>query len=157
MEENINQPTWNENTLISNSSRIILHKIANWTKFLSIVGFVILGLNALFILSAGAMIDEVNRYMEMRSMYPYTPGVFKWFYAVIYLIIIGLSCIPVFYLYKFSDKTKEALKRNNTKVLTEALKFLNSHYTWVGIFTILGLVFVLSAFLFMIVGLIAYM
>ncbi len=157
MAQDVHQVTWSEDVHLSGQTRSILSTISKWTKFLSIVGFIMLTISVLLILSAGTLITSVNRYMQVEGFYPYNPGTFEWTYAIMYLIVIAIYFIPVYYLYKFSVRIKEALATNNDVTLTEAFKYLNSHYTWFGILTIIGLIIFAIALLFMIVAFTTYM
>lgn len=148
MKEMEYETVWVNELGISSENQQILGTIAKWTKFLSVLGFIFLGLSVIFILSAGILISLSNNYMESTSVsYPYHPGVFSWFYAAIYLIIIAIYFIPVYFLYRFSVNTKNALKLNDAVTLTKAFNFLKKHYVFIGIMTIVVLAFYLAAFL----------
>lgn len=155
MRENDYEADWAGGMGITTEGRSILSDIAKWTKFLSVLGFIFLGISVFIILAAGILISLTNSYMESASSYPYDPGVFRWFYAIIYLIILGIYFIPVYYLYKFSVNTKNALKMDDVDTLTDALSFLRKHYMFIGILTIIGVIFYMIAFLFMLFGVLA--
>ena len=59
--------------------------------------------------------------------------------AVFYLIFIGVYFFPIYYLLQFSNKAKEALLYRNSQTLTEAMKYIKSHFKFVGIMTIVML------------------
>lgn len=141
MERNVYGSIPTEDILISNEGDRLLYNISKWTKFLSILGFIVLGMMALFVISAGVLISGMNEYAINMDMYPYTPGTFSWFYAVIYLIALAVYFIPVYYLYKFSVKTRQTLSDRSSFTLTEALNFLNKHYVFIGVLTIIGIIF----------------
>ncbi len=139
-----------EEILVSNSTTDLLRSISKWTKFLSIVGFIVLIAMAFFVLATGFMITGMNDYAEMRRIYPYTPGTFSWLYAIIYLGILVVYFFPVFYLYKFSNRLKESILSKSSYTLTEAFQYLNKHYMLVGILTIIGIIFFVISCFFMI-------
>lgn len=139
-----------EEVLVSSSTTNLFRSISKWTKFLSIVGFIVLIMMAFFVLSAGFLITGMNEYAEMSRMYPYTPGTFSWLYVIVYLGILVIYFFPVFYLYKFSGRLKEAVSNKSSYTLTEAFQYLNKHYMLVGVLTIVGIIFFVISCLFMI-------
>lgn len=155
MREGEYETMWAEELKLTNSGRSILSDIAKWTKFLSVLGFIFLGLSVIVILSAGILISVTNSYVQPSAAYPYHPGMFQWFYAVIYLIIIAIYFVPLYFLYKFSVNTKNALKKDDTDVLTTAFSFLKKHYMFIGILTIIMLVIYLIAFFMFFLGIMA--
>ena len=138
--------------LLTQDGKKYLGQIAKWTKFLSVLGFVLLGISLLLILTFGVVITSTNRYEMMMGSGYYNPGVFHWSYAVVYIIIIAIYFIPLYYLYQFSNKTKQALLASDTDVLTDALHFLKKHYVFIGVFVIVCLVLYLLGSIFMIAG-----
>jgi len=152
MERNIYGATPAEDIIVSNESDLLLSNIARWTKFLSVLGFVALGIMAVFVISAGILITGMNEYAFHTHMYPYMPGTFSWMYALLYLIVLGIYFIPIFYLYKFSTRIRTALSNRSSHTLTEALSFLNRHYQFIGILTIIGLIFFVISSIMMIMA-----
>ena len=59
--------------------------------------------------------------------------------GIFYLIFIVLYCVPIYYLFQFSNKAKAALISRSSQTLTEAMKYIKSHYKFVGIMTIVML------------------
>jgi len=153
MERMEYETMWSDEIRITNESKSILNSIAKWTKFLSILGFIFLGLSAALIICAGLLITFTNGYMASSSAYPYHPGVFQLPYAIAYLVIIFIYFIPIYFLYKFSSNTKKALQDNDSEELTKAFTFLKKHYLFIGIFAIVMLAIYLIGFLMIIFGL----
>jgi len=129
-----------DNIKITREERSLLLKIAHWANFLSILGFIFLGLSALLILLSGVLITMTNNYMEINNGFPYSPGVFSWSHALIYLIIIAVSFFPMYFLYKFSTHVKRSFARNDGNLFTKSLNYLKDHYTYIGTVTIVILV-----------------
>lgn len=125
---------------ITKESSNLLLSISKWTKFLSIFGFVILGIMVFFVLFTSIFISSINHYTEAATMYPYFPKTFSWGFAIMYLIIILIYFIPVFLLYKFSTNTKKAIETSNKRFLTQSLRFLNNHYKIIGTMTIVTII-----------------
>lgn len=121
-----------EELIISNQTKKYWLEISNWAMFFSILGFIFVGLMVIFGLFFGSIL----------SLLPDTgnlPNGFG-FVGIIYVIIAVIYLIPVYFLYQFSSKMKDALRNSNTMILTESFKNLKSHFKFVGIMTIIGLV-----------------
>ncbi|PLX04724.1 MAG: hypothetical protein C0595_01920 [Marinilabiliales bacterium] len=121
-----------EELIISNQTKTYWIEISNWTMFFSILGFVFVGLMMLFGLFFGSIL----------SLLPDTgnlPNGFG-FVGIIYVILAVVYLIPVYFLYQFSSKMKDSLRNNNTLLLTESFKNLKSHFKFVGIMSIIGIV-----------------
>lgn len=109
-----------------------LRETAKWAKFLSIVGFVVIGL---MVLGALAMFALGGSSSQMGAMGG-TMGMMGALGAAagfIYLLMAVLYFFPVLYLYKFATKAISALNSSNTEELTSSLENLKSHYKFIGI------------------------
>jgi cell division protein FtsX len=118
-----------------------LNETRKWTNFLSIMGFIFIGL---MILIAFAVSSMMSTMAESESALPFS-GTFLGF---VYLIIAFIYFFPILYLYRFSKYTKKALETQNSNDLNEAFKNLKSHYRFMGIITIVMIA--LYAFIFLI-------
>jgi len=118
------------NLAIGQRSTSYLNEIGKWTKFLSIIGFCMLGLIVLFSLFASTIFSQFD-----NGDMPFSGG----FISVIYLIIGALYFFPIYYLYKFAIKIKEALVQKDNQSLDDAFENLKSHYKFVGIYMIVVL------------------
>ncbi|MRT92428.1 hypothetical protein [Ancylomarina sp. 16SWW S1-10-2] len=100
-----------------------------WTKFFAILAFIFMGIGVL---------SSISMFMASSFITAYSPlpmtGI-----AVFYLIFTGVSFFPIYYLLQFSNKAKEALLYRNSQTLTEAMKYIKSHFKFVGIMTIVML------------------
>ena len=121
-----------------------LKETAKWAMFLAIMGFIVIGfciLGAIGMFAVGgAMASDEMAGMEgmggmgaMASLGGATLG-------VIYLLAAVFYFFPVYYLYKFASNTKQAFANNNTAQLTASFENLKSHYKFMGILTIVGIV-----------------
>lgn len=130
MEEKSQFETFELN--LSNSIQGMLKETTNWTFFLSIIGFIGIGLMLLvgIIMSAvmGSMSNEFNPYQSIG----FNPA----YLGLIYVIMAAFYFFPVLYLFNFSRKMKLALRTKNNDDLTLAFSNLKSHYKYLGIFTI---------------------
>lgn len=129
--------------MVSPIAASFLHEAARWTKFLSILGFVGIGIMVLVALFAGAVLSMLPGTSEL----PFPPA----FLSVIYLLIAVLYFFPVYYLYQFSTKLSDALAQKNNSYLETAFENLKSHYKFIGILAIIMLSLYALIFLFGIV------
>lgn len=109
-----------------------LRTAASWSGFLAILGFILIGLMVVFGLFFGAIMGTMMSSFRETTLLPFSAGVF----GVIYIVFGLLYFFPVLYLWKFSDKTKAALRSNNTPALNEAFFNLGRHYKYIGIMSI---------------------
>ena len=117
---------------ITETSRQHLMETAKWAQFLAILGFVGLGLmivGALFLMSVGSQVQS----MGFRGNDDVPFGMI----AFIYVVMAVLFFFPMFYLFKFAIKMKEALGSSSPITFDEATGFLKSHYKFNGIFAII--------------------
>lgn len=108
-----------------------LKETSTWTYFLSILGFIGIGLmilGGLFFSLALNLMPGGNPYAGL--------GVDMSYFGMIYVVIALFYFFPILYLFNFSRKMKSALSSNNNDELTAAFSNLKSHYKFIGIFTI---------------------
>ncbi|WP_439129353.1 DUF5362 family protein [Polaribacter sp.] len=134
-----------EQLTLNNASRNFLKETAKWTYFLSIVGFVFLGLMVIFSFFAGALFSSLPNSEIM-------PIDFGPVMTVTYLILALIYFFPILYLFKFSTKMKIALQSKSDEDLAVAFENLKSHYKFVGVFTIIIISIYVLFFLLAIVG-----
>lgn len=120
---------------ITQQSISYLGSIAKWSKFLAIVGFIMVGLLVLIAVFAGAFLGF------MGSASGVAPGTEAGMLTVIYIIMAVIYFFPILFLYKFSVKLKRALGSSSSSELAEAFANLKSHYKFIGILTIIVLSF----------------
>lgn len=125
-----------------------LKETSTWTYFLSIIGFIGLGLmiiaGLIFTITMGNMVGD-NPYESL--------GIDVSYFGMIYIILGLIYLIPIVYLFNFSRKMKRALSSNSNEDLNAAFSNLKSHYKYLGIFTILIIsLYVLALVITMIAG-----
>jgi len=101
-----------------------LNKTTKWTTFLAVLGFIGLG----FMIIAAFIMIGVNS--------PAFKGDQMLFMGLGYLLFSLLYFFPIYYLYKFSVKCKEALGFGGQMALNEAFIYMRKQYQFVGIVTI---------------------
>lgn len=108
-----------------------LKETSTWTYFLSILGFVGIGLMIL----GGVFFSVVMKLMPGGN--PYADLDFDMsYFGMIYVVTALLYFFPVLYLFNFSRKMKRALNSNTNSDLTAAFSNLKSHYKYIGVFAI---------------------
>jgi hypothetical protein len=134
---------------LNESAKGFLRETAKWAYFLSIVGFIGIGLLMIGAIFAGAFLAT------MGSVIPGASAMGSSFGAIIgvfYFILAAIYFFPVYYLFKFASNAKKAFRDNDTEALTNSLEYLKSHYKFIGIFMIAILVLYGLIFVFAILG-----
>ena len=117
---------------ISDQGKKYLLETARWATFLGIAGFIMIGLLVILSFSIGSILSTLPE--------GYLGGLSPRFFSFFYLIVAGIYFIPVFYLFQFGVKTKQAFQENDIGTLTFALKKLKSHYKFIGILFIVAVI-----------------
>tara|TARA_R110002049_G_scaffold86004_5_gene218643 strand:+ start:2094 stop:2537 length:444 start_codon:yes stop_codon:yes gene_type:complete len=134
-----------EQLTLTSASKRFLRETAKWSKFLSILGFILIGL--MFI--GSFFIGSLYNNMPQAQGVPFNiGGIMTGVYVVLALIYI----FPIYYLYQFSSKMKQALLSKDDEVLAKAFEMLKSHYKFIGVFTIIMLSFYVLAIIIAIIG-----
>lgn len=138
--------TENLNLQLTADSQSFLKETAKWAYFLSILGFVGIGLLVLLSLFMGTIFSKLGVFGNNFSPAPMM-GV--GFITFLYLIMAVLYFFPVYYLFQFASKAKAAFSKNDNETLTTSLEYLKSHYKFMGIlaiviFSLYGVIFLFS-------------
>lgn len=110
---------------LSDQAKKYLLETSKWANFIAIVGFIAIGLLIIMSFSIGTIMASLPE----GSLGGLSPKFFSFFY----LIAAGIYFIPVFFLFQFAQKTKQALMQDDHNLLTFGLKKLKSHYRFIGI------------------------
>jgi len=145
MEEQTNLEA-EKSIILSPTAQKYLMTGAKWAKFLSIIGFIFIGLFSLFSLFAGAIFSMAGN--NIPGGLPFPPAMI----SIIYLSLAALYFFPVYYLYQFSSKSIQSIEQLNGELLDGALRNLKSHYKFMGILTIIVISLYILAFIGMIVA-----
>ncbi len=120
-----------------------LKETSSWTYFLSILGFIGIGLMVVFGVFFGAIMGS-----RMGGANPYQNlGFSMGYFGVLYVVIALVYFFPVYYLFNFSKKMKNALQTTNNDDLKLAFSNLKSHYKYMGIFSIIIISIYVLAFI----------
>lgn len=120
----------------------VINDTRKWTLFLSILGFIGIGLIVILGLIIGPLISSLSG-QRLGSTFP------PFLFGFIYLIIAVIYFFPVFFLYKFSVFAKRAFNTFEPENMHLAFKNLRTHYQ------ILGVITIIFVGLYVIVGVIA--
>ena len=121
---------------LSEQGKKHLLEAAKWSNFIAIFGFIAIGLLIIMSFSIGSLMAGLPE----GSLGGLSPTFFSFFY----LIAAGVYFIPVFFLFQFAQKTKQALAEDDHNLLTFGLKKLKSHYKFIGILFIIFILFYIS-------------
>lgn len=127
----------------------VLRETAKWAKFLAIVGFVMVGLMVLGVITILFAFSNTPQSSILGQ------GIYQGlsvFGAIFYLIIAAIVFFPYLYLYRFSVKMQSALKENNEAVLLQSFENHKSYYKFMGIMTLIMIGLYVLIFFFSILG-----
>ncbi|WP_088322736.1 hypothetical protein [Polaribacter tangerinus] len=137
-----------EQLTLNSASRKFLKETAMWSKFLSILGIIMLAL--MFV--GSFFISAIYSSLPQTETIPFNIGGVL---SVVYIVIALIYAFPVYYLYQFSVKTSAALSSKDDETLSKALEMLKSHYKFIGVYTIIILSIYLLAAIIGIIGAVA--
>ena len=115
---------------VNNEIKDFLKETSSWSYFMSIIGFIGIGLMVIFSFFAGTILQNLPNAQPI----PMDMGLTL---TITYLVIAVLYFFPVYYLFQFSNKMKTALLTKNDDTLSDAFEVLKSHYKFMGVFTII--------------------
>jgi hypothetical protein len=124
-----------------------MNEIRKWTQFLSILGFVGVGL----VIFAGVIMLVTT---SLRSTMAFDQlSVIGPFLGIFYIVFGAIYFVPVYYMYQFSVNAKKSLMQlgsggSANEMMARAIGYLKSHFRFVGIFTIV----ILALYLVVIIG-----
>lgn len=123
-----------EQLSLNGSAKSFLRETAKWSKFLSILGFIGIGLMILFGLFSTTIYSPLFDAMVQQQPMPFNMGTFM---KVWFIIMALIYFFPVYYLFQFSRKLKIALRSKDDSDLSSAFESLKSHYKFIGVFAII--------------------
>jgi len=122
-----------------------LDEARKWSMFISILGFIGIG----FLLLAAIFMGAIFNFIDDDTL-PKGIGIGI---SVMYLIFGAIYFFPIYYLFRFSQKSKQAVKDHNSDTLVEAIGNLKSHYKFLGIMSIVMMaVYPIFLIVFFLVG-----
>lgn len=119
------------------TAKAYLLSSAKWARFLAIVGFVMVGLMALFAFMAGTIFSSMSALAPQMGMMGNSFGAV---FTVLYLGFAILYFFPTWYLFKFATNAIKAIETKSAS-LTEAFSNLKSCFKFWGVMFIVILGF----------------
>lgn len=139
--ENIIDNNSNSGMTLNSESLNHLNQTRKWTMFLSILGFISLGIIIIVAIGFQSIMSNMSSNMkgmgEMESM----SGII----TVLYIAIAALYFYPIYCLFQFSKTSKDAVENNNSSALQESFRHQKNMYKYMGILTIIVLGFYVLA------------
>jgi len=126
----------------------LLKETSTWTYFLSILGFIGIGLMLLFGVMFGTILSDMPTGSNPYEGLGFNPA----YFGLIYVVLAIVYFFPVYYLFNFSRKMKSALLSKNNEEFVKAFSNLKSHYKFVGIVAIVVIGLYILAFLLAALG-----
>lgn len=129
-----------------------LAETARWARFLSIVGFVLLGLMILVGISVALFVGRpLDTYGGNSVFDAFSVGM-----SFMYLIAAVIWFFPLLFLFRFASRMKTALNGNDQNALNTSFGNLKSCFRYVGVITIIVFALYALALVFAIVGATAF-
>lgn len=118
--------------MITEDIRSYLYETAKWTKFLSIVGFIITALMVLISLSVSSVMQSMSEMPAYQGLAGLNPGIITF----VYLLVALVYFYPSFLMFKFSSSAKLAVLYGSQEDLSVAMSKMKSIFKFWGILTI---------------------
>lgn len=114
-----------------------LNATRKWTMFLSVVGFIFLGL----IIFMGLATSTFLSAFETKEV---SLGIPESLVTVFFLAVVAVYFFPVFFLLRFSSFSRDAVQELDRNKLDKAFKNLRIFFTYIGILVLIALTIYLS-------------
>jgi len=136
---------------INQESKYHLLETAKWTKFLAIVGFILIILMITYGIFMSFIIEDRITGMEQDLGQNFPVGMYRSI-ILVYTVVFGIIYFfPCLFTLRFSNHMRTAFQLNDQTKLTLAFRNLKATARYLGILTIVALVFLLVAVIFLIV------
>jgi hypothetical protein len=109
-----------------------LNVTRKWTTFLSVLGFIFLGL----IIVAGL---ATSLFLTTFKSQQANLGVPEWLMIVVIIAIGIFYFFPIFFLFRFSRNTRDGVQNRDPRKLTKGFRNLRLYFAYLGIMVILVL------------------
>jgi hypothetical protein len=119
-----------EQLILNSNAKAFLKETAKWAFFLSIIGFIGIGLLVILAIFSSVIFNAIPQ----AKLVPFNLGFAM---TIVYSLSGVVYFFPVYYLMQFSTKMKKALETKNDETLADAFQVLKSHYKFIGVFTII--------------------
>ncbi len=111
-----------------------LNVLRRWTMFLSVSGFIALGLIITLGLITGTFLTAFNNNNK-------TAGIPDYVFLAAFIVLTVITLFPVLFLFRFSKHTAAAVTARDRNEMNKAIKYLKRYFIFIGI-TLIILIFV---------------
>jgi hypothetical protein len=138
----INMETIPEDRKIEMGPEILKHLNATrkWTTFLSVLGFIFLGL----LVVAGLF---TSLFLTTFKTQEANLGIPESVMIIIFIVVVAINFLPVFFLFRFSRNTRDGIQNLNLSKLEKGFNNLRLYFTYIGIMVIVVLTIYVVALL----------
>ena len=113
-----------------------LSDAARWAKFLSITGFICMGLMVIFFMAMQSQITSA-----LSQVIPGFSNIDSvGFLVTVIIIVAGIVCLLMYFLFRGSILIKKGIETKSQEMFNNGLAALKSYFTMFGIIAIIGLV-----------------
>lgn len=109
-----------------------LNSTRKWTMFLSVLGFIFLGL----LIIVGVATSTFLTAFKSKEV---NLGVPESLMIVMFIIIAAIYFFPVLFLFRFSRNTRDAIHNHDKLKLEKAFRNLRTYFTYIGVMVIIVL------------------
>jgi heme/copper-type cytochrome/quinol oxidase subunit 2 len=109
-----------------------LDSTRKWTTFLSVLGFIFLGL----IIVAGL---TTSLFLTTFKTQEANLGIPESLMVIIFVVVGAIYFFPVFFLFRFSRNTRDAIHNLDSRKLSKGFNNLRLYFTYTGIMVIVVL------------------
>ncbi len=113
--------------------------MARWTKFLSVFGFVILGLLMAMGLFFGLYINKFAEMYGSASPVAALGMIGPIVIILMFVLVISIYIYPIYALLKFSSGIRNAMISENKELFNRSVKHLRNMFRYMGIVLIISL------------------
>jgi Mg2+ and Co2+ transporter CorA len=133
-----------------------LYETAKWAKFLAVVGLIFLVLMIVAGVFGSAMLFSTMGGLDNEyggtGMATYGSGIF----ATYMIVVAVIYFFPLLFTLRFANKMRAALNGNDQQALNTSFQNLKACFRYIGIITIIALVFLAIGLVFGIMGAAAF-
>jgi len=107
-----------------------LNSTRKWTMFLSVIGFIFLGL----LIVVGVTTSTFLTAFKSKEV---NLGVPESLMIISFIIVAAIYFFPVYFLFRFSRSARDAVQNHDKLKLEKAIRSLRSYFTYIGILAII--------------------
>ncbi len=109
-----------------------LNTIRIWTTFLSVLGFILIGIFIIAGIATGMFLKTFSTTRE-------TLGIPESMVVILLLVAGAISLFPVLFLFRFSKNIRDAVQDKDQQKFDRGIRNLKKYFTFIGILVIIAL------------------